>query len=158
MSIPENSNLNCPTWCTTDHAGRMDADLKMRIVGHSTTVGSIDLVLGKKANVLVYMCDTEDGRGPVSVIVDLQDEMTAVDARKVAGLLVDAAAVAALPVPPAPVIEWPAVPDSHNFDPNAVIAVRTARDGEVCSCGQPAVWVFCTDVETEGIPVCGGAR
>lgn len=102
MSIPENVNLNCPTWCTTDHARWLGEELATGIISHEVRIGTVE-----KAGVALTVCDSADGRTGPLVSVYSGDALTPAGARKLAGLLVDAAAVAEVPVPPAAVVEWP---------------------------------------------------
>lgn len=131
MSIPENIDLNCPTWCTADHTTRHSLDMELGMVGHFCEVGRMSTTnsaaLERDVVVQVALSDVkEDGRSAPEILVDVPDDLTPVEARKLAGLLVDASAVAELPVPPAPVIEWPAEEPVGAFE-TFVVSSRPAE-------------------------------
>lgn len=138
MSIPESITLNCPQWCTTDHGKYLPDELWNGGIIHSATVGTVPTSNSPATKIdatvrLVLLDSLDNGRGKVEVLLEGSDEMPPATARLLAGLLVDASAVAELPVPPAPKIPW------------------LDRPGNRCpSCGRNDQIAYCAAIDLPG--------
>lgn len=90
--------FTCPSWCRTDHAAKLERDIKDRFTLHSgepveIPVGAMDaqtkVVLG------LGQCEDTDGRtDPVDIEITGADCLTPFDARRVAAELVRLANIA----------------------------------------------------------------